>query len=79
MLIRNINIGGSLKIVITDGMGNDEETEIDYNEITGKELLEKLGISVFEAMIMKNNEIVRESELLTNKDKIKILNMIHGG
>jgi len=28
---------------------------------------------------MKNNEIVRERELLTNEDKIKILNMIHGG
>jgi sulfur carrier protein ThiS len=28
---------------------------------------------------MKNNEIVGENELLTSKDKIKILNMIHGG
>jgi sulfur carrier protein ThiS len=68
-----------LKILITDGMGNDEEKEINEDEITGKELLEKLGISAFEAMIMKNNEIVRERELLTNEDKIKILNMIHGG
>ena len=47
--------------------------------ISGKDLLEKLGISAFEAMIMKNNEIVRESELLTSNDSIKILNMIHGG
>ena len=68
-----------MKILITDGMGNDEEKEINEDEITGKELLEKLGISAFEAMIMKNNEIVRERELLTNEDKIKILNMIHGG
>ena len=68
-----------MKIVVTDGMGNDEEKEIKSEKITGGELLEKLGISVFEAMIMKNNEIVRESEVLTNKDKIKILNMIHGG
>ena len=60
-------------------MGNDEEREINEEKITGKELLEKLGISAFEAMIMKNNEIVRESELLTSQDKIKILNMIHGG
>ena len=48
-------------------------------EITGKELLDELEILAFEAMIMKNNEIVRESELLTNHDKIKIINMIHGG
>ena len=68
-----------MKIIVTDGMGNVEEKEIDTEKITGKELLAELGISAFEAMIMKNNEIVRESELLTNQDKIKVLNMIHGG
>ena len=68
-----------MKIIVTDGMGNVEEKEIDTEKITGKELLAELGISIFEAMIMKNNEIVRESELLTNQDKIKVLNMIHGG
>jgi sulfur carrier protein len=65
--------------MITDGMGNNEEKEINAEQITGKELLTKLDISTFEAMIMKNNEIVRESEILTSNDKIKILNMIHGG
>jgi sulfur carrier protein ThiS len=69
----------SLKIIISDGMGNDEEKEIDTESITGKELLEKLDISVFVATIMKNNEIVGENQTLTSKDKIKILNMIHGG
>jgi len=68
-----------MKIIVTDGMGNDEEKEINAEKITGKELLAELDISAFEAMIMKNNEIVRESELLTNQDKIKVLNMIHGG
>jgi sulfur carrier protein len=65
-------------IVITDGMGNNEAMDICSEKITGKELLEELGISAFEAMIMKNNEIVRESEVLTSADKIKVLNMIHG-
>jgi sulfur carrier protein len=60
-------------------MGNDELKEINAEKIMGKELLSELDISAFEALIMKNNEIVRESEVLTNKDKIKILNMIHGG
>ena len=68
-----------MKIIVSDGMGNDEEKEIDTDSISGKELLEKLDISLFVAMIMKNNEIVGENELLTSKDKIKILNMIHGG
>ena len=68
-----------MKILVTDGMGNDEEIDINAEKITGKELLAELDISAFEAMIMKNNEIVRESEMLTNHDKIKVLNMIHGG
>jgi sulfur carrier protein ThiS len=69
----------SLKIIVSDGMGNDEEKEIDTQSITGKELLEKLDISVFVATIMKNNEIVGENQILTSHDRIKILNMIHGG
>ena len=68
-----------MKIIVSDGMGNNEEKKIETDSITGKELLKKLDISVFVAMIMKNNEIVGEDELLTNQDKIKILNMIHGG
>ncbi len=68
-----------MKIIVSDGMGNDEEKEIDTESITGKELLEKLDIPLFVATIMKNNEIVGENEILTNQDKIKILNMIHGG
>jgi sulfur carrier protein ThiS len=60
-------------------MGNDKKKDIDADRITGKELLDKLDITAFEAMIMKNNEIVRECEVLTSHDKIKVLNMIHGG
>ena len=68
-----------MKVLTTDGMGNDETVEIDAEEITGKELLETLEISAFEAVIEKNNVIVRESEVLRSNDKIKVLNMIHGG
>ena len=31
-----------MKIIVTDGMGNDEEKEIDTEKITGKELLADL-------------------------------------
>ena len=68
-----------MKILTTDGMGNDDVIEIDAEEITGKQLLEKLNISAFEAVIEKNNVIVRESDVLNSSDKIKVLNMIHGG
>jgi sulfur carrier protein ThiS len=68
-----------MKVLTTDGMGNDEVIEIDAEEITGKQLLETLNISAFEAVIEKNNVIVRESDVLKSSDKIKVLNMIHGG
>ena len=68
-----------MKIKITDGMGNDKEIELESDGISGKDLLERLGISVFEATIIKNSTIVRESEVLTGNDEIKILKMIHGG
>lgn len=68
-----------MKITITDGMGTETEKEINAEEISGEELLKQLDITLFEAMIMKNGEIVRESEILTRADNIKILNVIHGG
>jgi sulfur carrier protein ThiS len=68
-----------MKVKITDGMGNDEEINIESDELTGKELLEKLDINLFAAVIEKNNVIVSESEILTSADDIKVLNMIHGG
>ncbi len=68
-----------MKVLTTDGMGNDETVEIDAKEITGKKLLETLKISAFSAVIEKNNVIVMESDVLKSSDKIKVLNMIHGG
>lgn len=68
-----------MKIIITDGMGTETEKDVNKNEISGKELLKYLDINLFEAMIMKNGEIVNESAILTSDDRIKILNVIHGG
>ena len=69
----------TLKVVVTNGMGKEVEKEIQIKTISGKDLLEKLGINLFDATIMKNNEIVTENETLTNEDKIKIVNFIFGG
>ncbi|OEC84622.1 MULTISPECIES: ubiquitin family protein [Methanobacterium] len=68
-----------MKIEVSDWMNGNEEIEIDVETISGKDLLERLGISVFEATITKNSVIVRESEILTSSDNVKILKMIHGG
>lgn len=68
-----------MKVTVTDGMGSEEEKEVGLGKISGKDLLKYLEISTFVGMIEKNGVIVRENEILTEKDKIKVLNMIHGG
>lgn len=68
-----------MKVEVSDWMGGNEKIEINIEKISGKDLLERLGISVFEATITKNSVIVRESEILTSNDNVKILKMIHGG
>lgn len=68
-----------MKIIITDGMGTETEKDINIDKISGEELLKQLEINLFEAMIMKNGEIVNESAILTRDDRVKILNVIHGG
>jgi sulfur carrier protein ThiS len=50
-------------VKITNGMGNDAEIKIDSEKLTGKEILEKLDISLFAAVIEKNNVIVSENEI----------------
>lgn len=68
-----------MQIKVTDGMGDKKEVDLDLNEISGSELLKTLGITIFEGTIIRNGTIVRESEILTSKDDIKILKRIHGG
>ena len=53
-----------VKIIVTDGMGNDEEKEINSEKITGKELLAELGISAFEAMSPKQPKITLTSLIM---------------
>ncbi|MEN6591922.1 MAG: hypothetical protein ABFC12_01610 [Methanobacterium sp.] len=40
--------GEIMKMKITDGMGNDEEINIESDVLTGKELLEKLDINLLQ-------------------------------
>jgi len=45
----------------------------------GKSLLEKLKINPSSVILVKNNEVILEDELLTEKDEIKILSVVSGG
>lgn len=48
-------------------------------KIDGKSLLDKLKINPSSVILVKNDEIVLEDEILTEKDDIKILSVISGG
>lgn len=65
MKIKFINVSGK-----EDGL---EETEID--RISVGNLLEKLGIDVFGVMVCRNGEIVREHDIVVNKDIVTISGM----
>lgn len=71
--------GASMKIKITDEMGNNDDIEMSVERISVKDVLKELDIDPFEAIVMGKGEIILESEILTNDDEIKIINVIHGG
>lgn len=68
-----------MKIEITDEIGNHEEIEINLGKISVKDILKKLDINPFVAIVMKKNEIILESDMVTNEDELKIINVIYGG
>ena len=68
-----------MKIKITDEMGNEDEKEIKIERTSVGDLLNRLKINSFQAIVMRKGEIILESEMLTNQDQIKIINVIHGG
>ena len=68
-----------MKIKVTDEMGNNKDVEMIIEKISVNDVLKELGIDPFVAMVMRKGEIILESEILTNEDEIKIINVIHGG
>ena len=60
----------------------DEREQTTTNlEFAGtlKQLLIKLNHNPETVIITKNNEVIMEDEILTNKDSIEILSVISGG
>lgn len=49
------------------------------NKITLKELLKELNVNLDSIILVKNDEICLEDEIVTNKDKIKLLSVVSGG
>ena len=68
-----------MRIIITDEMGESEEKEIQIENIKVIDILNQLEIDLFQSIIMRRGEIITENEKLSNRDEIKIINVIHGG
>lgn len=65
MRIKIINISGK----------EDSVNVIKLDSISVDDLLKKLDIDVFEALVTKNGEVVREHDILTDKDNVVISGM----
>ena len=68
-----------MKIKITDEMGNNQEKEIRIEKMSVNDVLKQLDIDPFVAIVMRKGQIILESEILSNEDEIKVINVIHGG
>lgn len=65
MRIKIINISGK----------EDSVEEVKLDSISVGNLLKKLDISVFEALVTRNGNVVREHDILTDKDNVVISGM----
>jgi sulfur carrier protein ThiS len=62
-----------MKIKMINVYGQDDGVEeINFGTISVGDLLKRLDIDVFGVIIMKNNEIVREHEMLIDSDNVTI-------
>ncbi|MDW7731807.1 MAG: MoaD/ThiS family protein [Methanolobus sp.] len=62
---------------VTLHSGKTEEMEIE--SLTVEELLQTLGISQSEVLVVMNGEIIPEDHILCNDDEIRILHVVFGG
>lgn len=65
MRIKIINISGK----------EDSVDKVKMDNISVVNLLKKLDIDVFEALVTRNGEVVREHDILTDTDNIVISGM----
>ncbi len=65
MRIKIINISGK----------EDSVDEVKIDSISVGDLLKKLNIDVFEALVTRNGEVVREHDILTDNDNVVISGM----
>ncbi len=53
--------------------------EIDAEELTVRELLEKLGLSMSEHLVLRDNTVLTEEDVLKKNDEVVVYTVKSGG
>jgi sulfur carrier protein len=59
--------------------GKEHILKFEKEKIKAIDILNALGLSSEHAFVAKNGELASEDELITPKDKVKVVNAISGG
>ncbi len=66
-------------MTITVIIGKDEQTVEIHENMSIKDVLEKMDISSETVVVKRNNEVVIEEEILHDGDEIEVIRVIYGG
>lgn len=58
---------------------SNKVVEINEKEVRVRELLQKLGLSLTEVIVIKNNNIVTEEDVLLDNEEVTIFTVKSGG
>lgn len=67
-----------MKITVKNERDNTLKT-VAFTGKTVKELLQQIKINPETVLVVKNNQIITESEFLEEKDRLDLLSVISGG
>lgn len=59
--------------------GQDKVLEFEKDKVKASDILKALGLSRDFAFVVKNGEIIPETETVTEDDELKVVNAISGG
>jgi len=58
---------------------DNKNLKLELDNVSGLKLLERLKINSSSIILVRNNEVVLENEILSDKDDVKILSVVSGG
>ena len=58
---------------------DNKNLKLELDNVSWLKLLERLKINSSSIILVRNNEVVLEDEILSDKDDVKILSVVSGG